>query len=332
MAGRKILVTGGAGYVGAVLIPKLINDGNFVRVIDLYAFGDNVFDEYDFDRSQLDEVKGDIRDIDLVKKSLKGMDTVIHLACISNDPSFDMDPELGKSINFSCFRPLVESSIEAGVDRFIYASSSSVYGVKEEPNVHEDVELEPLTDYSKFKAECEKILTEYQSDSFTTTTVRPATVCGYSPRQRLDVIVNILTNHAFHNKKIKVFGGEQLRPNIHIQDMTDLYVKLVNEDKSNIAGKIWNAGYENHSVDQLAGIVKGVFGDDVVIEKTSTDDNRSYHVSSDKIAKDISFVPKYTIEDAVSELKDAFENGKLPNAMENPRYYNIKTMNNLNLR
>lgn len=328
---HNILVTGGAGYVGAVLIPKLINDGNKVTVVDLMMYGEDVFDVPGYDQSKLRIVKGDIRNVDLLKENLKGVDTVFHLACISNDPSFDLNPDLGRSINLDAFRPLVEASIEAGVKRFIYASSSSVYGVKEEENVHEGMTLEPLTDYSKFKAECEEILKEYQSDDFTTCTIRPATVCGYSPRQRLDVIVNILTNHAFHNHKIKVFGGAQKRPNIHIQDMTDLYVKLLHEDKDKIAGKIYNAGYENHTVDQLAQAVKNVFGDAVEIEKSETDDNRSYHVSSAKIAKELGFVPRHTIEEAVKDLKEAFGDGRLPNAMEDKRYYNIKTMNAINL-
>ncbi|MDC0253344.1 SDR family oxidoreductase [Bacteriovoracales bacterium] len=331
MLKRNILVTGGAGYVGAVLIPKLINAGHSVRVVDLFMYGEDVFNESNCDKTNLDIVKGDIRDLGLIKKSLEGIDTVIHLACISNDPSFDLNPSLGKSINLSCFRPLVEASIDAGVNRFVYASSSSVYGVKDEPNVHEDMTLEPLTDYSRFKAECEKILLEYESENFTTTIIRPATVCGYSPRQRLDVIVNILTNHAHHNKKIKVFGGEQKRPNIHIQDMTDLYVKLMVEDKKKISGKTWNAGYENHTVNELAESIHNIFGDSIEIQKTETDDNRSYHVSSEKISKDIGFKPTHSIEEAVKELKKAFEAGKLPNAMEDPRYYNIKTMKSINL-
>ena len=323
----NILVTGGAGYVGAILVPKLINAGHNVKVIDLMIFGEDIFEKSNFDNSKLQIIKGDIRNQELLKKSMKNIDCVIHLACISNDPSFELNPELGKSINFDSFRPLVEIAKENKVKRFIYASSSSVYGVKEEPNVHEDVELTPLTDYSKFKALCESILMEYQSNDFTTLTIRPATVCGYSPRQRLDVIVNILTNFAYNKKSIKVFGGDQLRPNIHIEDMTDLYLKMIDIDKIKIAGKIFNAGHENHTVNQLANTVKKVIGDDIEIIKTSSDDNRSYHISSKKIEQELGFKPTRSIEEAVSDLKKAFNEGLLPNSFDDKKYFNIKTMN-----
>jgi nucleoside-diphosphate-sugar epimerase len=323
---KKILITGGAGYVGAVLTPKLINLGHSIKVLDLMMYGESIFDKSDFDKSKLEIIKGDIRDQELLKNSLKDVDVVMHLACISNDPSFDLNPELGKSINLDAFEPLVKISKAAGVKRFIYASSSSVYGVKEVPNVTEDMSLEPLTDYSKFKADCEVILQKYVDDSWTTTTIRPATVCGYSPRQRLDVIVNILTNHAFHNREIKVFGGGQLRPNIHIEDMADAYILLMNASHENVNGKIFNAGFENQTVDQLAEMVKKVVGSDVKIVKTSTDDNRSYHISSQKIQTELGFKPKKSIEDAVVDLNNAFKDGLLPNSMTNENYFNIKVM------
>jgi nucleoside-diphosphate-sugar epimerase len=257
---------------------------------------------------------------------------VIHLACISNDPSFELNPELGKSINLDPFRPMVEISKNAGVKRFFYASSSSVYGIKDEPNVHEDMPLEPLTDYSVFKMNCEEILSEYQSDEFTTTTIRPATVCGYSPRQRLDVVVNILTNLAYHKREISVFGGAQLRPNIHIADMVEIYVVLLNAPKEKIAGEIFNGGYENYSVLQLAEAVRDVIGEDVVLKTTPTDDNRSYHVSSKKIADVLGFTASHTIKDAVSDIKNAFEKGFLPNSLEDEMYFNIKRMQSINLK
>jgi len=253
------------------------------------------------------------------------------LACISNDPSFEMNPELGKSINLDAFEPLVAISKEAGVKRFFYASSSSVYGIKEEPNVHEEMELEPLTDYSIFKADCEVILGKYQSEEFTTTTIRPATVCGYSPRQRLDVVVNILTNLAYHKREITIFGGDQLRPNIHIKDMVEAYMVLLKAPKEKIAGKIYNAGYENHSVKSIAETVKNAVGDDVKLITSHTDDNRSYHVSSLKIQKELGFIAKYTIHDAVMDLCEAFDKNLLPNSLDNEMYFNIKRMNNLEL-
>ena len=217
MKSEKILITGGAGYVGAVLVPRLLNEGYEVTVFDLMIYGEQVLPE----DSTLTTIKGDIRDADLLRMSIPGHDVVIHLACISNDPSFELNPTLGRSINLDAFRPLVEISRNAGIKKFVYASSSSVYGVKQEQNVDESMTLEPLTDYSQFKADCEQILLEYQSPDFTTVTIRPATVCGYSPRQRLDVVVNILTNLAYHKREITVFGGTQLRPNIHIEDMDE---------------------------------------------------------------------------------------------------------------
>lgn len=327
---QTILITGGAGYVGAVLTPRLLEQGHKVKVIDLLMYGESVFKDTKNDR--LEVIKGDIRDQALLKKHMTGVNTVIHLACISNDPSFDLNPELGRSINLDAFEPLVKISKEAGVKRFIYASSSSVYGVKDVPNVTEEMSLEPLTDYSKFKAECEVILDKYVDNSWTVTTIRPATVCGYSPRQRLDVIVNILTNHAVHNRKVKVFGGQQRRPNIHIEDMVDAYLVLLTAPHEKVNGKIFNAGFENHTVEQLATMVRRVVGEDVKIETSHSDDNRSYHISSDKIQRELGFEPKKRIEDAVIDLKKAFDKGLLPNSMTDHSYYNIKVMLDIGLK
>ena len=324
---KKVFITGGAGYVGAVMVPHLLEQGFEVTVLDLMIYGEHVLQRHD----NLNAVKGDIRDQDLLKKLIPGHDAVIHLACISNDPSFEMNPELGKSINLDAFRPLVEISKNSNVKRFFYASSSSVYGIKEEPNVHEEMELEPLTDYSIFKADCEKILAEYQSNDFTTATIRPATVCGYSPRQRLDVVVNILTNLAYHKREISIFGGDQLRPNIHIADMVEAYMVLLRAPKEKIAGQIFNAGYENQSVKDIAEIVKNTVGSDVKLITTPTDDNRSYHISSNKIKTELGFVAKHTIKDAVEGLCEAFDKKLLPNSLEDQMYFNIKRMQNISL-
>ncbi|MCH9627864.1 MAG: ADP-L-glycero-D-manno-heptose-6-epimerase [Chlamydiales bacterium] len=323
----KVLVAGGAGYVGSKLVPALLKKGYEVTVLDLYLYGDNVLEKH----PRLTEIKGDMRESAVVEEALEGCDHVIHLACISNDPSFELNPELGKSINFDAFEPFVKIAKEKGIKRFIYASSSSVYGVKSEPNVTEDMTLEPLTDYSKFKAACEKILFQYQDDDFVCTILRPATVCGYAPRQRLDVVVNILTNHAYRNRKIKVMGGNQMRPNIHIDDMVDAYLCVLEAPEEKVQGAIFNVGYHNHTVRAIGELVaQSVEGCE--LEVVPTDDNRSYHVSSEKIAKELQFVPRRTIEDAVQSLIDAFEEGKLPDSLEDKRYFNIKTMNAVDLQ
>jgi nucleoside-diphosphate-sugar epimerase len=324
---KNIFITGGAGYVGAVLIPYLLEKGYSVTVLDLMIYGEEVLSSH----PDLNVVRGDIRDQGLLQQIIPGHDVVIHLACISNDPSFELNPELGKSINLDAFRPLVIISKNNGVQRFIYASSSSVYGIKEEPNVHEEMALDPLTDYSRYKADCEKILAEYQSEDFTTVTIRPATVCGYSPRQRLDVVVNILTNLAYHKREISVFGGDQLRPNIHIADMVEAYKVLIEADKEKIAGKIFNAGYENQPVSKIAETVKNVVGTDVKLVTTPSDDNRSYHISSQKIKDELGFETTHTIRDAVEDLCAAFDKGLLPNSINDEMYFNIKRMQNVKL-
>ena len=327
---EHILVTGGAGYVGSALVPRLIDEGYRVTVLDLYLYGQNIFGEY-HKHPALNEVKGDLRDTAVVRKAVEGCDVVIHLACISNDPSFELNPKLGKSINLDAFRPLVEISRGVGVQRFIYASSSSVYGVKDESDVHEEMKLEPLTDYSRFKADCEKILVEYQADQFTTITIRPATVCGYAPRPRLDVVVNILTNLAYHKREITVFGGEQLRPNIHIADMVQAYLVLLEAPAEKIAGKIYNAGYENQSVKDIAEAVRSVVGDDVKLITSPTDDNRSYHISSKKFADELGFVAQHSIREAAQDLVNAFEKNLLPDSLSDERYFNIKRMQSVDL-
>jgi nucleoside-diphosphate-sugar epimerase len=321
-----VLVTGGAGYVGSVLVPKLLADGHTVRVLDTYWFGDGVLAAAR-EHPNLTEIRGDMRDRVVLEKSLKGCTAVIHLACISNDPSFELDPALGRSINYDAFRPLVRIAKKHGVKRFVYASSSSVYGIKDEEYVTEELPLKPLTDYSKYKAMCEEVLAREREPGFTTLTLRPATVCGYAPRLRLDLSVNILTNLAYHNREITVFGGEQRRPNLHIQDMTDLYVQTLRWPSEKIDGKAYNAGWQNLKIREIAELVKAEVSDDVLIVTSPTDDLRSYHVSSEKIRRELGWEPRYTVPDAIRELVAAFQAGKVPNSLTDARYFNIKTMN-----
>ncbi len=328
---KTVLVTGGAGYVGAVLVPKLLKTGYKVKVLDLYIYGEDVFNSCK-GNPNLEEIKGDIRNRELLEKVTPGCDAVIHLACISNDPSYELNPDLGKSINYDAFQSLVDISKQSKIKRFIYASSSSVYGIKTEAEVTEDLPLEPLTDYSKFKALCEDYLQSAATDDFTVVTIRPSTVCGYSPRLRLDLTVNILTNHAVNNGKITVFGGEQKRPNLHIEDMTDLYLFILQQPSMKIHKKIYNAGFENYKVSEIAQMVKNTLGGDIPIVTTPSNDNRSYHVSSKKIKTELGFEAKHSIEEAILDLKKAFDEGKIPDSMDDIRYYNIKMMQNLKLK
>jgi len=328
---KQVLVTGGAGYVGSVLVPKLLDAGYSVKVLDLFLYGRYPLDAVR-DHPNLELIAGDIRDRGGLERHLPGCDSVIHLACISNDPSFELDPDLGKSINYDAFFDLVDVSKDSGVRRFVYASSSSVYGIKDDQEVTENLPLMPLTDYSKYKAMCEEVLLEKREPGFIPLILRPATVCGFSPRLRLDLIVNILTNHAVNNKQIKVFGGAQQRPNIHIDDVTDMYVRSLEWPEQAIDGNIFNAGYDNKTVTELAETVRDQVGGDVDIVTTATDDNRSYHISSAKIQRELGFTPQHSTEDAVRDLVAAFNGGKIPDPMTADRYYNIKTMQSLKLK
>jgi len=326
-----VCVPGGAGYVGAVLVPKLLARGHRVTVLDNYQFGREVFANVR-GAAGMREVAGDVRDRSAVARALEGCDAVIHLACVSNDPSFELDPDLAKTINYDCFPMFVEEAKKAGVQRFIYASSSSVYGVSDAPDVTEEHPLLALTDYSKYKALCEPIVLAEQSASFTALVLRPATVCGVSNRMRFDLSVNILTNLAIQNRKITVFGGAQLRPNLHIEDVTDLYESLLLEPAARIAGRTYNAGYQNRSIADLATIVKGVVEREfpakapIEIVTTPSDDLRSYRVNSDRIAAELGFVPRFTIEDAVRDICRWTRAGRFPKSLEDPRYYNVKLL------
>jgi nucleoside-diphosphate-sugar epimerase len=331
---KRILVTGGAGYKGCVLVPKLLEAGYEVVVYDLMLFGSDGLPAH----PKLTVVKGDIRDIPAYTAALAGVDGVIHMACISNDPSFELDENLSRTINYDCFEPLVVASKQAGVKRFIYVSSSSVYGVSEAPDVTEDHPLIPLTLYNKYKGLCEPLLFKHQSPDFVCVTLRPATVCGYSPRMRFDLTINILTNHAVNRRLITVFGGAQKRPNIHVDDVTELYVKMLEYPAALVAGETFNVGYENFTVSQLADFVKKVVEEEypekapIQITTTPSNDNRSYHVSSRKIFEKLGWKPKRSIEDAVRGLCAAFKDGRFKDTMTDESFVNVKVVKKLGLK
>lgn len=327
---RTVLVAGGAGYAGAVLVPKLLARGYRVKVLDLYLFGNDALASC---RSEpgLAEIRGDVRDRALLDREMSGVDAVVHLACISNDPSFDLDPKLGRSVNLDSFAPFVEIARKNGVQRFLFASSSSVYGLKSEPDVTEDLPLAPLTDYSRCKADCESILTEMGTDRFTVTAVRPATLCGDSPRLRLDLTVNILTNHAVHRKRIAVFGGEQKRPNLHVQDMADFYLHLLEQPDERIHRKAFNIGMANYTVREIADRVNRALGGKIPIDVSPSDDKRSYHISSRRAELELGFVARRTVEDAVLDLKKAFDEGRVPDPLDNPLYSNVRRMQSIRM-
>jgi len=324
---NKVFITGGAGYVGSTLVDELVKNKFEVTVLDLFIYGEDVFEN----KEKIKLIKGDIRNQNLLKKEIQGNDTLIHLACISNDPSFELNPVLGKSINLDSFEPLVKISKDNGIKRFIYASSSSVYGIKNVENVTENMTLKPLTDYSKYKAICEEICIKYFSKDFETVVLRPATVCGYSKRQRFDLVVNILTNLGYNKKQITVYGGKQLRPNIHIKDMINAYIAVLNQKNFTGENNVFNVGYENLSVMNLAELVKKNLDKNVEIIKEVSDDNRSYHISSKKIFDHLGFENKFSISDAINDLKIAFEKNKFIDSLINKKYFNIKMMKSINL-
>lgn len=331
----RVFITGGAGYCGSLLVPQLLARGYKVTVYDSCFFG------YEFlpaGHPGLKIIQGDIRDVDKLAESVKDHDAFVSLACISNDASFELDEALSTSINLDAFRPMVNAAKQAGVKRFVYASSSSVYGVSDKPNVTEDHPLVPLTLYNKYKGMCEPILKEFCDDSFTGVIFRPATVCGYAPRLRLDLSVNILTNHAVTNNKITVFGGSQLRPNLHVQDYCDAVELFLGAPAEKIQRETFNVGYQNLSIMDIALMVRDVVREEfpekgeIEIVTTPTDDIRSYHINSDKVARVLGFRPQYTIEDAVRSLCKAFREGKIQNSMVDDSYYNIRTMKKINAK
>jgi len=330
---KKIFITGGAGYVGSRLVPELLSNGFKVTVFDIMFFGDSSLPK---DNDNLKIIKGDIRNTEFLRICCNDHDIFIHLACISNDASFALNEKLSKSVNLDAFEPMVLAAKSAGIKRFIYASTSSVYGVSEQKDVKEDHPLVPLTLYNKFKGLCEPLLFKHTNSSFEGVIFRPATVCGYAPRLRLDLSVNILSNHAFFKNKITVFGGNQLRPNLNIKDYCDAVDLLINSETNKIKNQIFNVGYENMSILDLAELVKSIYDKrykkNIEIVRTESNDNRSYHINSDKIKNQLNFIPSHSISDAISSLFDAFDSNKVPNSFENDIYFNVKRMQNLKVK
>ena len=325
---KKLIIFGGGGYCASVLIPQLVNDDWDVTAYDTFWYGTDHLPK----APNLHLVQGDVRDLDKIKDSLKGKEYVLHLSCISNDASFELDEKLSTSVNLDSFEPLVVAAKEAGVKRFVFASSSSVYGVSDSPDVTEDHPLVPLTLYNKYKGMCEPLLFKHTDENFVGVVFRPATVCGYAPRQRLDLSVNILTNHAVNKGKITVFGGDQLRPNLHVQDYADLCKLLLTSPSEKVRNEVFNCGFQNMSIMSIAQIVKKVVEEifpekgSIPIDITTSDDPRSYHINSEKISSTLNFKPKHSIEDAVRDLCKAFKEGKLPNSFDDNKYFNVRTM------
>jgi len=305
----KILVTGACGYKGHVLVPKLLARGFEVIAFDLQWFG-NFLKSH----PNLQVVKGDVRDIESIP--MEGIDCIIHLSSIANDPCGDLDPKLTWEVSALATMQLADKAKRMGIKRFIYASSGSVYGVKEESQVTEELELKPISEYNKTKMVGERVLMSYQDD-MVVQVVRPATVCGYSPRMRLDVSVNLLTMQALSKGKITVFGGDQVRPNIHIDDITDVYLYLL--DHPEITG-IFNAGFENISIMDIAKLVTKYLP--VEIEVTESNDPRSYRINSDKLLA-TGYQPRKTVDDAIREIIQQYRDGVLK---DEDHFYNLRWM------
>ncbi|MBQ4846336.1 SDR family oxidoreductase [Pseudoalteromonas sp. MMG005] len=310
MNSKTVLVTGATGYKGTVLVPKLLAKGYRVIALDTQWFG-NFLSNHD----NLTVIKGDVRDTNNI--NLDGIDAIIHLASIANDPCGDLNPKLTWEVSALATMQLADKAKRDGIKQFIYASSGSVYGVKDEEHVTEDLPLEPISEYNKTKMVAERVLLSYAND-MAVQIVRPATVCGLSSRMRLDVSVNMLTMQALQNKKITVFGGKQVRPNIHIDDITDLYIYML--ENPNKTQGVFNAGFENISILDIANRVKEKVDCEIIV--TPSNDPRCYRVNSDKLLA-TGFQPTKTVAHAINEIANAFKNGLL---VDHPRFHNLQWM------
>ena len=335
MKSKKILIFGGSGYVGSKLIFNLLKNKFKVINYDLNLFGGS---HLPIKNKSFHQVTGDIRNINKISKIIDKYrpDTIIHLACISNDPGFILDKILSKEINYDSFVSLIKILKFKSIKKFIFASTCSVYGVSTKRKVTETHPLKPITQYNKYKMKSEKVfLKAIKKQYFQGIIIRPATVCGVSPKMRFDLSVNILTNFAFNNGFIKVFGGAQKRPNTHIDDMIRLYVKLANINLKPFNGKIFNCGFENYSILKIAKkvkkIVEKVKNTKIIIKREPVDDKRSYHVNSDKIKKILKFRPKKTVDHAIKELCNEFRKGNFKDSFSNLNYFNVRKLKKIKL-
>jgi len=312
MSTKDILVTGGAGYIGAVLVPELLAEGYRVTVFDAFLYGTNP-DSDPIVHEHCTKICGDIRDFALVDRVLEegGFDAVVHLAAISNDPSSELDHEVTETVNLRAVEHLMHAAKKHGVKRFLYASSASVYGIKDDENVSEELSLDPITIYAKCKAEGEKILNSLVDDTFEGVSVRSATVCGHSPRLRLDLTINLLTDQALTDQRIRVFGGAQMRPNVHIRDLTAFYRLLLRVPADKISGKAFNVSRQNASVMSLAEMIRDEIDPSLPIDTVPSEDPRSYHLSADRARDELGFEPQRDLVTAVRELRRAYQSGRV---------------------
>jgi nucleoside-diphosphate-sugar epimerase len=332
MTPQHVLITGGFGYVGSRLTPHLLQLGHRVRVLDLMLYTPAGLKALERDpsfadwRSRFEHIEGDVRDPKSVERAVQDVDAVIHLAAISNDPTGEIDEVLTRQVNFDAIGMLVSLARAAGVRRFIHASSSSVFGIKDVPDVTENLEPEPLTYYSKYKMLAEWVVTAAASKDFCTVNVRPATICGYSPRQRFDLTVNKLTADALRKRVITVHGGEQRRPNVGMTDMINLYGLLLDVSTDRINGRTFNFGFENLKVIEIARLIQSELANlNVEIKVTDTLDKRDYHISSRKILEALQYRPVSSIRAEIAHLRRALDKGGFPD-IDAPEHYNMKFM------
>jgi nucleoside-diphosphate-sugar epimerase len=325
---KRILITGGAGYIGSILTSKLLKLGLEVIVLDTFFYTDIGLSTLR-DHSLLRVVKGDIRDLSALKTSLRGVNCIIHLAALANDPSAELDPKLTRQINLDSYPALLDEAVAAGVERFINLSSIAVYGINYNDDVTEDDPVNPLTEYARCKALSEAIVKEYNTRKLTTVSLRCGTVCGWSPRMRFDLCTNMLSAYAISNKKLAVWGGDQKRPHIHLADVTDFIIKLVSVSGEKIAGRLFNAAGYNTTVQEIAEIIKDVMNGELELTTApARNDERSYHVNSDRIVDELGFKMTKTIRDAVVEIVSAYENGLWIEPAA-PLYHNVKRMSSM---